>query len=81
MSPYYSAVRNALLLSGSLLLLIGCGRNHATADAYGNFEATETVVSAKGSGELLAVDIKPEAWDDDDPSTLGDLIVAALARA
>jgi HlyD family secretion protein len=54
MSPYYSAVRDTLLLSGSLLLLIGCGRNHATADAYGNFEATETVVSAKGSGELLA---------------------------
>ena len=53
MRPYHSAVRNALLLSGSLFLLIGCGRNHATADAYGNFEATETVVSAKGSGELL----------------------------
>ncbi|MFT3833246.1 MAG: YbaB/EbfC family nucleoid-associated protein [Micropruina sp.] len=38
-------------------------------------------VTVSGSGELLAVDIKPEAWDDDDPSTLGDLIVAAVRDA
>ncbi len=38
-------------------------------------------VTVNGSGELLAVDIKPEAWDDDDPSTLGDLIVAAVRDA
>ena len=30
---------------------------------------------------LRAVDIKPEAWDPDDPSTLGDLVVAAVRDA
>lgn len=38
-------------------------------------------VTVSGSGELLAVDIKPDAWDPDDPSTLGDLIVAAVRDA
>ncbi|MFT4225668.1 YbaB/EbfC family nucleoid-associated protein [Micropruina sp.] len=38
-------------------------------------------VTVNGAGELLAVDIKPEAWDEDDPSTLGDLIVAAVRDA
>ncbi|MFT3860254.1 YbaB/EbfC family nucleoid-associated protein [Micropruina sp.] len=38
-------------------------------------------VTVGGDGELLAVAIKPEAWDEDDPSTLGDLIVAAVRDA
>ena len=38
-------------------------------------------VTVNGAGELLAVDIKPEAWDPDDPSTLGDLVVAAVRDA
>ena len=38
-------------------------------------------VTVNGAGELLAVNIKPEAWDEDDPSTLGDLIVAAVRDA
>ncbi len=37
--------------------------------------------TVNGAGELLAVDIKPEAWDPDDPSTLGDLVVAAVRDA
>ena len=27
------------------------------------------------------MNIRPEAWDEDDPSTLGDLIVAAVRDA
>ncbi|UOY08354.1 HlyD family efflux transporter periplasmic adaptor subunit [Muricauda sp. SCSIO 64092] len=43
----------ALLLLG----LMSCNDN-GKADAYGNFEATTVMVSAKGSGELLKFDIK-----------------------
>lgn len=34
-------------------LLAACGGDEQQADAYGNFEAVETLVSAKGTGELL----------------------------
>ena len=34
-------------------LLASCGNGDGDADAHGNFEAVETLVSAKGSGELL----------------------------
>ena len=38
-------------------------------------------VTVNGAGELLAVDIKPEAWDPEDPETLSALIVAAFRAA
>lgn len=38
-------------------------------------------VTMSGSGEVLAVDIKPEACDPDDTETLGDLVVAACRDA
>ncbi len=38
-------------------------------------------VTVSGAGELQQVDIRPEAWDEDDPSALGDLIVAAVRDA
>lgn len=38
-------------------------------------------VTVSGSGELLSVQIKPEACDPDDTETLGDLIVAAVRDA
>lgn len=38
-------------------------------------------VVVSGAGELLQVDIKPEAWDPDDPASLGDLVVAAVRDA
>lgn len=50
MKPY---LPTALLLLG----LMSCNDN-GKADAYGNFEATSVMVSAKGSGELLQFDIK-----------------------
>ena len=48
-----------------------------TASAGGDLVS----VKLSGKGDLLSVDIKPEAWDEDDPSTLGDLIVAAVRDA
>ena len=34
------------------LLIVGCS-SKKTADAYGNFEAIETIVSAEASGKLI----------------------------
>lgn len=49
-----SAVTRSRGLAAPLLVftLLGCGRGDAP-DAYGNFEATETVVSAETGGSLL----------------------------
>ncbi|WP_040162407.1 YbaB/EbfC family nucleoid-associated protein [Nigerium massiliense] len=38
-------------------------------------------VTMTGSGELLTVNIKPEACDPDDTESLGDLVVAAVRDA
>ena len=39
--------------SSSLLLLFSCEESIEKADAYGNFEATETLISAEAKGKLL----------------------------
>ncbi len=44
----------ALLLAA---LLVGCGANDDAADAYGNFEATEVLVSAEANGRLVRFDV------------------------
>lgn len=41
----------------SLALLAACGNNQNGADAYGNFEATEIIVSAEANGQIVALDI------------------------
>ena len=43
-----------ILLSALVLFLLGGCTNDEKSDAYGQFEATETTISAKASGELLA---------------------------
>lgn len=40
------------------VLLAACNTDKGGADAYGNFEAVETLVSAKGAGELLRFDVE-----------------------
>lgn len=42
-----------MLVLIALLSLFSCGRNEKTADAYGNFEATEITVSAEASGKII----------------------------
>ncbi len=34
-------------------ILVSCNKNNDNADGYGNFEATETTISAEGNGKLL----------------------------
>lgn len=46
-------MRNTSLLLIAAAALSACTSKQGDADAYGNFEAVETLVSAKGAGELL----------------------------
>lgn len=41
-----------------LVLLIGCSSQNSKSDAFGNFEADETIISAQNSGEILELDIE-----------------------
>ncbi len=45
-----------IILTG--LIFASCGNQNNKADAYGNFEATEVVVSAMAQGEILSLDIE-----------------------
>ncbi|HUJ56308.1 MAG TPA: YbaB/EbfC family nucleoid-associated protein [Gaiellaceae bacterium] len=38
-------------------------------------------VTANGAGEVLSIEISPEAIDPDDPEALGDLVVAGVNEA
>lgn len=46
----------ALLTAAALLA--GCTKHTGDADAYGNFEAVETLISAKAAGELVRFDVE-----------------------
>lgn len=41
-----------------LVLLIGCSSQNGKSDAFGNFEADETIISAQNSGEILELNIE-----------------------
>jgi membrane fusion protein YbhG len=47
-----------ILIPSFLLLFAGCDDSGKTADAYGNFEVDETVISAQMPGELLFFDVE-----------------------
>ena len=71
MTPSRSTARTPLV--GGLVallgvLLFGCGGDDAP-DAYGNFEATETTVSAEADGRLLSF-----AVDEGDRLAVGDVV-------
>ena len=51
--PTHRIIRPVRVTSAIVLLAVGGCRHAATPDAYGNFEATETVVSAADAGALL----------------------------
>ena len=61
-------VLRALLTGAALTLLAGCGGDEEP-DAYGNFEATETTVSAEADGRLLAFTV-----DEGDRLAEGDVV-------
>jgi membrane fusion protein YbhG len=53
--PFYLFLCPALLMA---VITQGCHRNSDTADAYGNFESTEVIVSAQSQGELLVLNLE-----------------------
>jgi HlyD family secretion protein len=46
-----------LLITSVAVLLTGCNNKTDEADAFGNFEATEVIVSAETSGRILKFDV------------------------
>jgi len=50
-------MKTTALLVISILLLAGCKSKKQEADAFGNFEATEVIVSAETSGRVLKMNI------------------------
>lgn len=56
-------------------------QNLASADVQGQAGGGLVRVTMKGSGQVTAVAIDPKVINPDDPETLQDLIVGALADA
>jgi len=50
-------MRNFRWLPVILILATACS-NHDKSDAYGNFEATSVLISAEGTGQLMAFDVE-----------------------
>ncbi|MFZ4741557.1 MAG: HlyD family secretion protein [Bacteroidales bacterium] len=46
-----------LYLAFFAFIAISCNKNNEKSDAYGNFEATEVIISSQGTGKILAFDI------------------------
>ncbi|HLN71734.1 MAG TPA: HlyD family efflux transporter periplasmic adaptor subunit [Prolixibacteraceae bacterium] len=46
------------LIAMALFLIVACNKNKQQSDAYGNFEAVETIISAESAGKLLAMQVK-----------------------
>ncbi len=54
-----SRMQRIILFSVILLITFSsCNRNDNLSDAYGNFEATELIISAESAGELIRFDIE-----------------------
>jgi HlyD family secretion protein len=51
-------MKTRILIIFAAIILAACNRNTDQADAYGNFEATEVIVSAETNGRILAFDPK-----------------------
>ncbi len=46
-------MKHTLIITFSLLIFMGCSNKNNQTDAYGNFEATTTTISAEANGKLL----------------------------
>lgn len=47
-----------IIISLSVFILSGCSDDKQKSDAYGNFEATETIVSSESSGKLYELNVE-----------------------
>ena len=62
-------MKTTLLIILAAITLAGCRNKTGEADAYGNFEATEVIISAETSGRILKFD-----KDEGSPIEKGELI-------
>jgi HlyD family secretion protein len=60
------------LLLSLILLISSCGKNEKRSDAYGNFEAVETIVSAEATGKLIDFNVEEGQLIDKDV-TVGNI--------
>jgi HlyD family secretion protein len=51
-------LQNAGVIMGIIMVATACGKAYHQADAYGNFEANEVIVSAQSQGVLTFLDLK-----------------------
>lgn len=59
LASFFSAGRmTVILLLNVLFILSSCNRNGNTSDAYGNFEATEIIISTGASGKILEFNVE-----------------------
>ena len=49
-------MKTRLLIALAAMILTGCKNKTGEADAYGNFEATEVIISSETSGRILQFD-------------------------
>ena len=47
-----------VIISAIILVTASCGNDKDRADAYGNFESDEIIISAQSTGDLMMFDIK-----------------------
>lgn len=51
-------MKNKLIIIVTAIILTGCNKKYDKADAYGNFEATEVIVSAETNGRILRFNVR-----------------------
>ena len=54
-------MKNISLIFITIILLAGCKNKTGEADAYGNFEATEVIISSETNGRILRFDVREGA--------------------
>ena len=53
-----------IILLTTTFIFMACNEQGQKSDAYGHFEATETIISAQANGELLKFDVTEGQWLD-----------------
>lgn len=51
-------MKNTIYILFLAIILMSCGKNEKQPDGYGNFEATEIIVSAEGTGKLIELKLE-----------------------
>jgi HlyD family secretion protein len=81
-TPWTSPVRALIPILAAAAVLTGCAADDNGSDAYGNFEASEVLVSSEVSGRLVAFRVREgETLEPDQQVGLVDTVQLSLRRA